>query len=178
MRGSSLGTPASPSAYTACAVSHTGDGLDELRVIRVVPQQMPKLPHCRVDAVLEFDKRVRRPERLLQLFACHDLAAAAQQQNEDLERLVLQRNLASALAQLSGTEVRFEQAKTENGRRLRRGRWRHHAYPAFEEDLPFKDSCQSTCDASQKPIHANLRTCFLDASTTSKTRLLARGALH
>jgi hypothetical protein len=53
--------------------------LDEARIIGRIPQRLAQLLDRRVDAVLELDEGVGRPQRLLQFFAGDNLAVTPQQ---------------------------------------------------------------------------------------------------
>jgi len=64
--------------------------------------------------VIEFDDGVVRPEPAADFIPRHHLTGPIQQHAENLERLVLQRNLSVAASQLPRTRVEFEAAKSDN----------------------------------------------------------------
>ena len=63
--------------------------------------------------MIEVNKRIHRPEPLLELFTRNDLAGALQQHRQDLQRLHLQLDLATRLVQFSGTKVHLEHIEPE-----------------------------------------------------------------
>ena len=62
------------------------EGLDVTGGLGRVAQRLPQLPHRRVEAVVEVDERVRRPELLPQLLSGHHLARALQEQGQQVEK--------------------------------------------------------------------------------------------
>ena len=61
--------------------------LDEPRGVRRVAEHLANLPDAEVQPLLEVHERVAAPDVIADLGAGHDLAAAAGQELEDLERL-------------------------------------------------------------------------------------------
>src|SRR5258708_17463103 len=72
--------PISPSRY----------GLDEARGCGRVTQHIADLVDRGIQAVIEFDKSISRPQSGSQLVAAHDLAGPFDQERETAERLVVQ----------------------------------------------------------------------------------------
>ena len=90
------------------AVPVPGQRFDEARRRRVIPQSLAQSFDGTVDAVLEINEGILRPELLSDLFAGHQLARTLQQHGQDLEGLTVQLDLQSVLAQFSCTEIDFE----------------------------------------------------------------------
>jgi hypothetical protein len=68
---------------------------------------------CFVQAAIEIDKRVTRPELFLEFVARYYFAWVRQQKQEDLERLVPEFDPHTLLAQVAGVRVGFEYAKAD-----------------------------------------------------------------
>jgi len=62
--------------------------LDELGILNFF-QRLAQFPHFRVDAVLEIDEGVFRPERRPELVTRNDRSVRLQQEPENLKRLLL-----------------------------------------------------------------------------------------
>src|SRR5438034_2270355 len=95
-------------------VTPAREGLDVTGAFGRVAQGFPQLPYGRVEAVVEVDERVRGPELVPQLLSGHHLARTLQEQGQQAKRLILQTDLASLPAQLSGREVDFEGPEAED----------------------------------------------------------------
>jgi hypothetical protein len=65
-----------------------------------------------VDAVIELDDGVVRPERLADLVAQHHLTGMVQQHEQDAEGLLVKADPDTVLAQLGGSSVQFERVET------------------------------------------------------------------
>ena len=72
------------------------------------PERLAQLLDGCVDALVELDHRVVRPELSLDFFAGDNLAVALDQHQQDLKRLLLQRYGANPIAQLGAADVEFE----------------------------------------------------------------------
>jgi hypothetical protein len=81
------------------SLSAPGQGLDVTRLVGRITQRLAQPVDRRVDAVLELDNRVVRPEEFLKFAPAHQPAWTLQQQTEDLKRLLLQTDAEAALAQ-------------------------------------------------------------------------------
>ena len=75
------------------------NGLDKTRIVRSIAQSRAKFLDRGVQAVIEGNIGVRRPELLLNFFARNELAGALKQQGQYLEGLVLQANLQPAFCE-------------------------------------------------------------------------------
>ena len=93
------------------AVAAAGQGFDVAGSGGGVSEGLADFVDGGVEAVVEVDEGVGGPELLLQLFAGDDFSGALEQQGEDLERLALQAELDSALAQFACAEVEFEDSE-------------------------------------------------------------------
>jgi len=76
-----------------------------------------------VEAMIEINKGVRRPEPIPQLFTCNHRAWMFHKQAQDLEWLFLEFYLDSALPQFTCTNVNLEDSESNNTREL--GSYRH-----------------------------------------------------
>ena len=90
-----------------------------------ISQRFSHLIYCGVQAVIEVDKCIRRPQLLTQLFARNDLSRMLQQVGKHLERLLLQANPGAALAQLSGRKIHLKDSKAYDSSGLISLRQRH-----------------------------------------------------
>ncbi|HJY40326.1 MAG TPA: hypothetical protein VJ303_03790, partial [Steroidobacteraceae bacterium] len=75
-------------------------GLDIARRLGLILQRDPQLAHRRVQPRVEVDN-ARWPQTNDQLLACHQLAGSAQQLIENLQRLILQADLAAVLGKFA-----------------------------------------------------------------------------
>jgi hypothetical protein len=64
--------------------------------------------------VLEIDERAGGPEPLAQLFACDELTGPVEHHRQNFERLFLQSDSHSALAQLARAQVDLEGSEPPN----------------------------------------------------------------
>jgi hypothetical protein len=86
--------------------------LNEPRIIRIVAERRAEPFDGGVEAVLEIDKRARRPQAIPQLFARDDFPRAIEHDGEDLERLILQPDADASLPQLTRTQIDLEGSKS------------------------------------------------------------------
>jgi hypothetical protein len=98
------------------AVPPAGQRLHIARLIGGVVQCRPQALDCRVQAVFEIDKCIRWPELFLQLLARDRFPRPLQQHLQDRERLALQTNADSRLAQLLCMRRELVDAKTRDFR--------------------------------------------------------------
>jgi hypothetical protein len=75
--------------------------------------------------MIEIDEGVCWPESVAKLFSCNHLAGMLDQHAQDLERLLLELQLESILAQLACRNVYLEGSEPQNTRKLRL--WEHPA---------------------------------------------------
>src|SRR5215469_10344474 len=83
-------------------------GFDKARAIGGISQRVAQPGYGAVEALIELDESVRRPDVFAQLFAADDLSAIFQQKAQDLERLVLQLDPGTLLAQFTAVQVEFK----------------------------------------------------------------------
>ena len=81
-------------------IADAGESLDKARVLGSIANRLPQLLHRRIQAVLEIDKRVGRPQRCAQHIAGHHFSPHLQQHDQDLEGLTLQLDADAVFAQL------------------------------------------------------------------------------
>src|SRR5262249_11674219 len=90
------------------AISPPVERLDKARVVSVVAERLPDAANGLVEALLEIDERIERPQLFLQLLTSNHLARPLQQQGEHIQRLPCELNLHSLPAQLSCSKIQFE----------------------------------------------------------------------
>ena len=96
------------------SIPTAGQGLDEPRSIRRVPQRIPQPADSRIQAVLKIDERLCRPETLPQLLASHEVARTIQQRLENLKWLFGKIDADAGLPQLARAEIQLERAKAND----------------------------------------------------------------
>src|SRR5262249_40524768 len=108
-----------------------------------------------VQAVIEIDKRVSRPQAAAQLFARHHISRSLDQHGEHSEGLILQPYASALLAQLAIRGIHFEHAEAgDAGFRARWGNRARHGSSLAEEAVnrrgrdQFRES--SVCSGSRR----------------------------
>src|SRR5207253_6392605 len=91
--------------------------LDEARVFGRIAQSLTEPVDGGIEAVIEVDERVSRPQTLPQLVASDDIAAALEQQDEDVERAAAQLHAAPLFHELARAAVNLEHPEPEAGAR-------------------------------------------------------------
>ena len=89
---------------------------DEPWIFRRIVQCIAQTLHRRIQAVIEIDKSIRRPQFALQFRARNYIPGFSKQGGQDPEGLLLQLNLEAIFAQFAGAEVEFEETKTNDAR--------------------------------------------------------------
>ena len=82
--------------------------LDEPRVLRGVAERLAEPVHRAVEAVIEVDEGVRRPEAGAQVVAADELALPLEQQPQDLDRTAAQPDPQASASQLARADVQLE----------------------------------------------------------------------
>ena len=95
------------------AVSTAGQRFDKTRARCGIAQRLPNLVDRRIQAVVEIDKGVGRPDLLPQIVAGDHPSGIFKQRGQDLERLFLQPDSGAILAQFAGRQVDFEDAESQ-----------------------------------------------------------------
>ena len=153
------------------------EGLDVTGGLGRVAQGLPQLPHRRVEAVVEVDERVRRPELVPQLLSGHHLARALQEQDQQAKRLILQPDLQSLPAQLPETRGRPRRTRSRgSAAEWLTAPWR--ALIAREcstrtETIPVQASAQASwiaCLSGLPRVDLQLRCRALNASLSRADR--------
>ena len=103
------------------AVTAARCGFDEARVVGRIAEYLADLVDGFVQAVVELDEGVGRPQLLTQFFTGDNLARPLEQDDKQAERLVLEIDLEPFLAQFRRGEVHFEDAEAEDASGLLRG---------------------------------------------------------
>ena len=98
------------------AIALARNRLDKPRIVCRIPQGQPDLLDGRVETLIKFDESIRRPKRFLQILAAHQLTRAADQQYENLKRLVLQLDSWSCLRNSPA-----EESSSNSPKRITRG---------------------------------------------------------
>src|SRR5436309_8739032 len=93
------------------AVSAPRHGLQVSGAGGGISQRFPQLIYCGVQAVIEVNECVGRPQLLTQLFARNDFSRMLQQVSEHLKRLLLQADSDTALAQLSARKIHRKESR-------------------------------------------------------------------
>ena len=97
------------------SVAAAGQRLDEPRHIGRVPERISQPANRGIQAVLEVDECLGRPQSLPQLLAGNELAGTIQQRLEHLKRLFGKTDPDAALPQLAGPQIQLERAKADDG---------------------------------------------------------------
>src|SRR5262245_46953403 len=93
------------------SVAALRQGLDESGTFGRIPERLAQAVHRRVQAVVEIDERVSRPELLAEFVASNEIAAAVHEEQKDVEWAAAQLDDAALLAQFAQAAVDFEQAE-------------------------------------------------------------------
>ena len=109
-------------------------------MLRRVTQRRPQSFNACIQAVIEIDERLSRPQSVPQHFTGNQLPGPLQEHLEDRERLTFQADAHSVFAQFSRDGAEFVNAETNDTRPLRNGHpalvrcaWKYiHARPEFE----------------------------------------------
>jgi hypothetical protein len=88
-----------------------GNGLDETWHARIIADGLPQLLDSAVQTVVEINKGVLRPQESPELFPGYEFSGAIQQDGQDLQRLILNADAHSRLAQLTSAEVNLKIAE-------------------------------------------------------------------
>lgn len=96
-------------------VSLALDGLDILRMVRIVAQAMAELADGGIDAVLGVDEDLSRPEPPGDFRARHQAALARGQQDQQLHGFALDAQRMAVAAQLEAAAVQLELADLHDG---------------------------------------------------------------
>src|SRR5438445_700925 len=94
------------------AVAAAGYGLHKTGVGGVVAEGFAQLVYGGVETVVEIDEGVVRPQFAVQVFARDHFAGTLEQHGKDSERLLLETDAGTVLAQLAGDEVYLKGPKT------------------------------------------------------------------
>jgi hypothetical protein len=94
------------------SISVPGQGLDVAGILRVVAQCVAESQDRRVDAMLEVNESVSRPEFLLEFFPRYDFPGMFEECGENLERPFTQLDLVAAVPKLARPKINLEVAET------------------------------------------------------------------
>jgi hypothetical protein len=95
-------------------VAFARNGFHKAGSIRGVAKAFPQARNGGVQAVIEVDERVRRPETQPELFSSYDLARLFQQHAQNAERLFLQAHTSAVFAQFASAHVYLKMGKSNN----------------------------------------------------------------
>jgi hypothetical protein len=93
------------------SISAFGQRLDEARGVGRVSQGVPQAIDGLVEPSIEVDEGVSRPQLLLQLVTCDDLARLGEEQREDRKRLLAEPKLQALLPQFARAQVGLERVE-------------------------------------------------------------------
>jgi hypothetical protein len=89
------------------------DGLHEARDLGVIAERDTEPADGSVQTVLEIDEGSMRPEPLTEFLPPDELARPLEQRQQNAQRLFLQRNAESALAELAAGDLQLERAESD-----------------------------------------------------------------
>jgi len=95
------------------AISTPRQCLDVARRVGIVVEHLAQLLDMRVQAVLEVNKGILRPEMTPEFLAGHQLAGPVEEKRKHSDRLALDLELQAAFPELGRPLVEFEGCKTE-----------------------------------------------------------------
>lgn len=104
-------------------VSPARQGFDVSRGLGRIPQRFPNARDWVVEAVVEIDEGVSRPQLIAQFLSRDQVAGGLQQNGQPLQRLTLEAKLYDAFAQVAGAPIQLEivEAVNRGGERSRSG---------------------------------------------------------
>lgn len=97
-------------------VAASRKSLDEARIVRRFPERAAQPFDGRIDAVVELDNRIVRPQFLADFLAQHRLAGVLDEHEQDLKRLIGQVDPDTVLAHLAGAHVQLEGSEVQKTR--------------------------------------------------------------
>jgi|SRR5215470_8192557 len=100
------------------AVTTASNGFDKAGTLSGVAEGLTDFVNSFVEAVVEIDESVCRPEFFLKFLARYYLPWVLKQHRQDLEGLFLKANSQSVFAQFACAKIEFENAKTESAPKL------------------------------------------------------------
>jgi hypothetical protein len=95
-------------------IAPSSECLNENGRFRRFAQRVAQPLYSGIQAVIEVDERVRRPELAPQFLSGNDFSRLFKQRGQHLKWLFLEFYLLSALAQLSGAEIYLERTESNN----------------------------------------------------------------
>jgi hypothetical protein len=99
------------------AVTTSRQGFNETRVLCGIGQRFPQLVDRGVQAVVEVDESVFRPDLRTQLLATHHIARSLQQHSKYVKGLFLNPDSLSLLPQFSGPQIHLKRSEPPDVRR-------------------------------------------------------------
>jgi hypothetical protein len=122
-------------------IAHARYGLDELRILRIVAEEMAELADGGVDAMFGIDEDFAGPEALRDFSAGDKLTLARGEQDQELHWLALETYRVAVVEQFEGSAVEAKIAKTidDAGRGSQRGPPGMGKYePVLQENVRFE----------------------------------------
>ncbi len=98
------------------AITSSSDCLDEDGLFRRFAQRVAQPLDGSIQAMIEIDEGVRRPELAAQFLSGDKFSRAFKQRRQHLKRLFLELYLLSPLAEFPGVEIHLERAETNDSR--------------------------------------------------------------
>src|ERR1700722_17758663 len=103
------------------SISTPRQSLDITRSVCRIPKSCANPRNRIVQAVVEIDESVGRPDLRPKFFSRHQIPGTLQESSQYLQRLALQAQFRSSFAQLTSADVQFENVKPQHLRDFRRG---------------------------------------------------------
>jgi hypothetical protein len=96
------------------AISRALKRLNEDRIIGRICKRLPKPHHCGIQAVVEIDEGIARPQSASELFPADGLARMIEQYLQNLTGLLLQPDLSALLPKFTGMKINLKNTKSKN----------------------------------------------------------------
>jgi hypothetical protein len=100
------------------AVAAARDGFNEAGVFGGFAQCLPKSLYGGVEVVVEFHKRIRRPQPVAEFFSRYNAAGSLQKKSERLKRFLLQLDQLALSSQLASPKMNLEESEARECPRL------------------------------------------------------------
>ena len=100
------------------AISDSRQRLNESRILRRFAQSFAQPHYCRIQAVVEINERVTRPESFAEFLAGDNFSRPLNEDSQNAALLFLKLYLAPLFSQFVGEEVHLEQTKPYEAGRL------------------------------------------------------------
>lgn len=130
------------------AIPNPRNRLDIARRIRQIAQRVAKFLHRFIQAMIEINEHILRPQPLAKLLARNYFSRALQQHRQQLNRLLRQPDSCPALAKLTRSHIEFKKTEAEDVF----SREHSHLAPRLER----QHECSTAPEAINSRVAANL----------------------